>query len=188
MNVYDFDNTIYRGESGADLFFFYLRRDPKLLRKVPWGLKLLAQYKSGRMTLQQVLETYSDEVVGYWQTIGDFDGDVVRFWDKNEHKIKPFYLSRRRDDDVILSACPDIVLEEICRRLNIRQYIGTETDRETRRLVRFCYRENKASAFRERYPDAVVENFYTDSFNDSAMIELAENAYLVKGERCRKIK
>ena len=77
MNVYDFDNTIYRGESGADLFFFYLKRDPKLLRKVPWGLKLLAQYKSGRMTLQQVLETYSDEVVGYWQTIGDFDGDLA---------------------------------------------------------------------------------------------------------------
>lgn len=35
MNVYDFDNTIYRGESAVDLFWYYLKQDKSLLRYVP---------------------------------------------------------------------------------------------------------------------------------------------------------
>lgn len=31
MNVYDFDNTIYRGESAVDLFWYYLKQDKSLL-------------------------------------------------------------------------------------------------------------------------------------------------------------
>jgi phosphatidylglycerophosphatase C len=188
LNVYDFDNTIYRGESGASLFFFYLRKDPKLLRKIPWGLKLIIKYKTGKMTLQQVLDTYSDEIVSYGSSLANFDKDMVKFWDMNGHKIKPFYLKQRKDDDVILSACPDVVIGEICRRLHISRFVATETEAGTMRLIRFCYRENKVIAFKEKYPDAVIDNFYTDSYNDSAMFEMARNVYLVKGSKMKKIK
>ena len=34
MNVYDFDNTIYDGESGFDIFMFYLKKDPKEIAKL----------------------------------------------------------------------------------------------------------------------------------------------------------
>lgn len=34
MRVFDFDNTIYDGESGADLFLYFLKKDPKGLLKV----------------------------------------------------------------------------------------------------------------------------------------------------------
>jgi len=188
LNVYDFDNTIYRGESGADLFFFYLKKDPSLLKRIPWGLKLIIKYKTGKMTLQQVLDNYSGLIEEYGRKLDRFDRDMVEFWNKNEHKIKPFYQKQRRDDDVILSACPDIVIGEICRRLNIHRFVATETEPGTRRLIRFCYRENKAKAFTERYPDAVIDNFYTDSYNDSAMFDMAKNVYLVKGNKMKKIK
>lgn len=188
MNVYDFDNTIYRGESGVDLFLYYLKKDPKLLAKIPWGLSAVLKYKAGKMSLEQALENYSGVVEDYCRGIENIDSDVTEFWDNNSRKIKSFYLRQRRDDDVILSACIDVVLEEICKRLNIKNYIASTTDLDSMKLVNFCFRENKVKAFRERYPDAVVENFYTDSYNDQPMIDLAQNAYLVRGDRLVKIK
>ena len=45
MNVYDFDNTIYRGESAVDLFWYYLKQDKSLLRYVPEVAAALVRYK-----------------------------------------------------------------------------------------------------------------------------------------------
>ena len=35
MNVYDFDNTIYRGESVLHFFFFYIKKTPYLIKYIP---------------------------------------------------------------------------------------------------------------------------------------------------------
>lgn len=189
MNVYDFDNTIYNGESGVDLFLYYLKKDPKLLKKLPWAVAAVSKYKSTNMTLDDALNNYAYVIEEYAaESIKDIHADVDSFWNKNSSKIKSFYFKQRKEDDVILSACIDVVLEEICRRLNIKNYIGSETDLENMKLVNFCYRENKVKAFKKRFPDAVIENFYTDSYNDQPMIDLAQNAYLVKGDKLIKIK
>lgn len=188
MNVYDFDNTIYKGESGVDLFLYYLKKDPKLVSKIPMALTVITKYKAGKISLDEVMNTYSGVVEEYCQSIEDIGSDVDAFWDEHSRKIKSFYLKQRKDDDVILSACIDVVLEEICKRLNIKNYIATQTDLNSRKLVNFCFRENKVKAFRKRYPNAVVENFYTDSYNDQPMIDLAQNAYLVRGDKMVKIK
>ena len=39
----------------------------------------------------------------------------------------------------------------------------------------------------EKYPDAKIENFYTDSENDRAMMNLAKNSFLVKGKQIRRM-
>ncbi|MBR2732578.1 MAG: haloacid dehalogenase-like hydrolase [Clostridia bacterium] len=189
MNVYDFDNTIYHGESGVDAFFFYLKRHPQLLLALPWGIHAVARYKRGSLSIDDAIAQYSGTIEAFCRKhITDPDGDVKRFWDTHMHKIKPFYLAQRKPDDVILSASMDIFLAEICRRLGIGTFIGSVTDVERMRMISFCYRENKVAAFRAAFPDAVVENFYTDSLNDTPMIELAQNAFLVKGDVVTKIK
>lgn len=188
MNVYDFDNTIYRGESGVDLFLGYLKKDPRLLRMFPMAVKCIYKYKTGKMSLDEVMDKYAGVVENFAQTIEDIESDVIDFWDKNSNKIKSFYLKQRQDDDIIISACLDVVLEEICRRLNIKNFVGSKTDLESRKLVDFCFRENKVKVFKEKFPDAEIDNFYTDSLNDQPMIDLARNAYLVKGDRLIKIK
>ncbi len=43
MNVYDFDGTIYDGDSSVDFFLYALKQKPPLLRYVPrqvWGFIL----------------------------------------------------------------------------------------------------------------------------------------------------
>lgn len=188
MNVYDFDNTIYDGESVLDLFKFYIKKDPKLLKEVPWVTKAAFRYKSGKMTLDDALVDYKDRVEELSKTIENIEQNVVDFWDLNCVKIKPFYLKQRKEDDVIVSACLDIIMVEICKRLGIKNYIASETDMENHKLLSFCFRENKVKAFKAKYPDAVIENFYTDSMNDKPLIDLAQNAYLVKGNVITKIK
>lgn len=188
MNVYDFDNTIYRGESAIDFFIYFLKKDPKLLAYVPQVVKALFDYKAQRITIDDALSKYAALVEDYCRSVEDLQGEIREFWNKNTGKIKPFYSQLRKEDDVILSAGFDIVLEEMGRRTGIKNIVSTETDRENFRIINFCFRENKVKAFRARYPDAVIENFYTDSLNDQPIIDLAQNAYLVKGNKITKIK
>lgn len=188
MNVYDFDNTIYRGESAIDFFVYFLKRDPKLLAYAPSVAKALAGYKAQKITIDEALDKYAVIVEDYCRSIENLDEHIKNFWDINSKKIKTFYLKQRKVDDVILSAGFDIVLEEMGRRMNIKNIIATETDRDNFKIVNFCFRENKVKAFKTRYPDAVIENFYTDSLNDQPIIDLAQNAYLVKGNKITKIK
>lgn len=188
MNVYDFDDTIYRGESGVDLFQYYLKRDKSLLRYVPGVAVALVQYKRGRIGIDEALSVYGARVASYFHTIPDFDADMKIFWDTHMKNIKPFYARLHRPDDVILSASPERVLAEVCRRLGIVHCIGTQMDEETGAITRLCFRENKVGCLLDRFPDAKIDNFYTDSYNDQPIIDLAEHAFLVKGDRIRQLK
>ena len=188
MNVYDFDNTIYQGESAIDFFLYFLKRDPKLWAYAPKVVKAFAGYRAQKVSIDEAMSKYGSLVENYCRTIVNLDEHIKNFWDINIKKIKPFYFGLRKEDDVILSAGFDVVLEEMGRRMNIRNIVSTETDLENFRIVNFCFRENKVKAFRARYPDAVIENFYTDSLNDQPIIDLAQNAYLVKGDKIEKIK
>ena len=123
-----------------------------------------------------------------FQKADRLDAWVVEFWDQNEYKIKPFYRAQQQEDDLIITASLGFFIREIFRRIGIRHYICTEIDPKTGKLEFLCYHENKVKVFRERYGDTRIEEFYTDSRNDQPLIDLAENAFLVKGDRIERIK
>lgn len=188
MNVYDFDNTIYRGESGVDLFRYYMRRDPSLLKKLPDGIKLVARYKMGKIDMQGAFAGALQQVEDYVSRLTTLDEDMVDFWKKNIHKIKPWYFKQRRDDDLIISAGPEVSLQVICKHLNIKRFIGSRYDQEAGRITFVCLRDNKVQAFREQYPDEQIENLYTDSYNDKPLMEISDNVFMVKGNAIKQIK
>ena len=45
MNVYDFDGTIYNGDSSVDIYFFLLKRYPKLIAYFPKQILGIVKYK-----------------------------------------------------------------------------------------------------------------------------------------------
>lgn len=187
MNVYDFDNTIYDGETVVDFFFFCLKRKPGLIRFVPAVLSAWIKYRLCVVTMAE-LESQAEKYLQlFLEMAGEITGAVQAFWDANERKIKPFYAQLRREDDVIISGSCDFILDEICRRLNIRHCICSSVDFKTGRLRRICYREKKPALFRAEYPDAEIENFYSDSKNDLPMMRMAQNAYIVKGHKIIKV-
>ncbi len=189
MNVYDFDNTIYDGESTLDLFFFYLRRQPRLLRNLPTVLSAFARYKRGEVTLEEMTDRYLPMVEKEILNVCDFENDPAVFWDAHMDKIKPLYRKLQREDDLIITASPDFTIEEICRRLGIRRYLTSVIDRETGKIERINARKNKTRFFFEQYGGETIDNFYTDSVeNDLPLIEAARHAFVVKGEKIIQIK
>ena len=75
MNVYDFDDTIYDGESTLHLFFFYLKKKPSLLRYMPKVLKAFARYKKGLVSVDEMLTQYAPIVESMFNEVVDLEND-----------------------------------------------------------------------------------------------------------------
>lgn len=192
MNVYDFDNTIYDGESLIEFFKYFLKLDKSLLKYAPELFTALLKYKRGAISIEQALSRYGGHFTDYFaKTVSsglDLDYHIERFWDLHANRIKPFYADVKKDDDVIVSCSPEFSLKVICRRLGIKRYIGTVINEKTGEIERMCFRENKVKAFKEAFPDAEIDALYTDSVNDAPLMEISKTVYLVTGNKIERIK
>ena len=122
----------------------------------------------------------------FMKIAGDMDELAKCFWDRNLHKIKEFYKSAHRSDDVILSASFSFLLDEMASRLGITNLVCSRMDMDTGEVLELCFRDNKPKLFAKYFPDGVIDNFYTDSLNDMPMIKLAKNSFIVKGDKIKK--
>lgn len=189
MNVYDFDETIYDGESSVEFFLYYFRKDPTLIRFLPDVMKALFLYKREKISLDSFINDYGSTIEDYIQTHkSDFEKCVDDFWNKKMKKIKPFYLERQKEDDVVISASPDFLLREACNRLGIKNLICTHIDLETGKLSHPCFREAKIDCFKEVYNECEIDDFYTDSMNDKFLMPFAKRVFIVKGNKVEQIK
>lgn len=190
MNVYDFDNTIYDGESAFDFFISYLKVRPSLILKLPKVIIAFGKYKLGKITTDKMMTEYAPLIREVFCDYDKWDEFVKSFWDSHEKNIKKFYLESRQDDDVILTASPQITINEIAKRLGIKNVVCSVIDNETGEVTRLCMRERKIDAFYEMFgKEAKIDSFYTDSIeNDKFFADLADNVYLVSGNEIKKIK
>lgn len=189
MNVYDFDNTIYDGESCLHLFFYFVRKDTSLIRFIPKVVNAFAQYKKGNITIEKALEKYAPSIEEYLGNHPGLLSDTSEFWDKHIKNIKSFYADIQRPDDLIITASPEDSMKEICLRLGIKNFIGTRIESDTGKITRLCMRENKVKAFFDAYPEGKIDSFYTDSpENDGPLIEISQSAYVVSKNTITKIK
>ena len=176
MNAYDFDKTIYPGDSATHFWLFCLRRRPLTILSGFRALAPLSKGLTGRLSRGEVKQT----LYSCLRLIPDVRAEAAAFWDRHIDRIYPWYLARRREDDLIISASPDFLIGEACRRLGVR-YIATDMDLRTGHILgENCRGEEKVRRFRREYGDAAVEEFYSDSLSDRPMMELAERGYLVK--------
>ena len=189
MRVFDFDNTIYDGESGVDLFLYFLKKDTKgLMKYAPKFFEGFLKYKKAKITVDEMMEDYSFILKEYSQQIDDIYGEFEKFWDLNEENVKNFYRHIQKDDDVIVSACPVCLLKIICDRIGIKNYIGSDINPLTGEMKNICYKDNKVKAYRDVYGDTPIDEFFTDSISDVAMIEISDNVFWVDGETITQIK
>lgn len=189
MRVFDFDNTIYDGESGFDLFLYYLKKDTKGVAKyAPKFIECFLKYKAHSITIDEVKTKYAAYIRAYLKKIDNISKDFEDFWNKNEKNVKSFYYKIKRDDDVILSACPICLLEIMTKRLGLNNVIGSEFNIETGEIGEICYNENKVNMFRKVYGDVEIDEFYTDSISDKPIMDISKNVFLVNGDKIIKIK
>ena len=103
MNVYDFDGTIYNGDSSIDIYFFLLKRYPKLIIYLPKQIFGIIRYKLRLCSKEEMKERY----FSFLQGVQTDENYLADFWKQNQKKVKKWYLSQKRKDDVIISASPE---------------------------------------------------------------------------------
>ena len=126
MRVFDFDGTIYDGESLFDLYLFSAKYNPKVLRYIAPVLRYAIKYKLGRATFDQMEYGVGKLCHGYLSELAEsleFEELVNAFWDQNMKRIKPWY--EPREDDAILTASFDITVGEACRRLGVQHLVSS---------------------------------------------------------------
>lgn len=189
MRVFDFDNTIYDGESGFDIFVYFFKKDPKGLAKyAPKFFECFLKYKRQKITVEEVLNDYGIFLKEYCEKINDVYADFEKFWDQNQENIKSFYYDIQDENDIIVSACPLCILKIICDRIGIKHVIGSDVDPVTGQINNICYKERKVQSFRQIYGDVEIDEFYTDSMSDKPMMDISKNVFLVNGNKIMLIK
>ncbi len=179
MNVYDFDNTILRGDSSARFFGWCLTHYPRMWTDLP------GQALNGLLFLLKIRpkQAFKQRMFHYFSLI-DTDRALRDFWRKNLRRVKPWYVAAHRDDDVVISASPEGLIRPACQALGIRAVMGSPVDMRTGVYSGTnCHGAEKVRRFRAAYPDADIENFYSDSHSDDPLARLAQKAWLVKGDR-----
>ena len=189
MNIYDFDNTIYDGESFFDFFLEYVKVNPVFVRFLPKVMFAFLKYKLGKVTVEQMMTDYAPVIKKCYCDYDKWEEFTQKFWDGHMHKIKSFYKEVQKEDDLILTASPELTIKEIAKRLGIKNIVCSKIDDETGQITRICMRQNKIKALKEDFGDVEIDDFYTDSIkNDGFFAEYAKRVFLVKGDEITQIK
>ena len=177
MNVYDFDKTIYDGDSATDFYIYLLKKYPKLWLNIPTIIYgFLGHYVASKSKTWMKEKFYAG-----FKYIPDVNKEIKLFWDINIDKIFPYYLVQQKEDDIIISASPLFDIKEICDRLGIKTYLASNVDPKTGKYDgENCWGEEKVKRLKEIIPNPKVDNFYSDSLSDTPLALLANQAYIIK--------
>ena len=178
MNGYDFDDTILKGNSMVRFSMFCTLRLPYLILFIPvlivaFLLRLVRILSKNR---------YLHMISWFVAVVPRAEWFARKFWDKNMTRIKQWYLDQRRDDDVVVSASPQFLVGEACRRLGIRCLGSPLSPRSARLHGEHVYAEQKVETYRDAFGDEPLATYYSDSLSDTPMFKLAEKGYFVDGD------
>lgn len=186
MNVFDFDNTLYDGESTLDFYFYCVKHHPKLIRFVFVILYNLAKYKMLLITpteFERLAKKYVGDFLFHCPNASEL---AEKFWQTHIKKLNSFYESVRGEDDAVISASFGFLLAPIMSKMGIKKYVCSEVDFETGKVGELCFGANKTLLFNKYFPNEQIDDFYTDSLNDLPMMKMARgNVYLVKNNNVR---
>ncbi len=180
MNVYDFDNTILKGDSTARFYAYCLLRTPRMWLDVP------AQIVNGALFLLHIREkkAYKQRLLRFMQWLSNPDSVIADFWNKNLPRVKMWYRQKHKADDLVISASPEFLIRPACERLGISRVIASPIDKKTGEYFgENCHGAEKVRAFRAQYGSQTPDEFYSDSYSDTPMAEISRKAILVKGEK-----
>jgi len=175
MNIYDFDKTIYDGDSSIDFFKFCIKKNKKCLLILPKLSFALFLYLI-KIKEKEYFKSVFFSFIKYFKNI---DNLIEEFWRENKNKIKEFYKSQKKETDIIISASPEFLLKPISLELNFK-LIGTLVDKKTGKLIgNNCYGKEKVERLKE-INITKCDNFYSDSLSDTPVSLIAKKSYIVK--------
>ena len=126
MNVFDFDGTLYHGDSTFDFCCFCLKQDPSLAKYFPTIFAGFARY-----SVKRIDKTHMKQM--FYRFLRDVDTEsmVEAFWLTHKKNIYPWYAAIHEEDDIVISASPEFLLKPICEELGIHTLMASRVDPHT---------------------------------------------------------
>ena len=148
MKVFDFDNTIYNGESSFDFALFMVKKKKSLLKYLPHLLYFLILYKLCLLSPDDFVKRL-EKFMNVLIENKEFTLQCIKeFWLLNIEKLYPHMLKKITPNDVISTACPSFLIAEIKDVLNTDHILDTNIDIEIGNITLLYFLNIK------------VENFY----------------------------
>ena len=188
MNAYDFDNTIYDGESIFDFFIFALKKDIWLIKFFPLVLFRLIEYKLNLLKIEKIYQTCEIIINSFFKHSNlNYDELIEEFWKLNHKKLKQQFLEMLNEDDLIITGCPNFLINYIKDELKVKNIICTDFDLKNKKVNFICFNKNKVIAYKNKFKNKKINKFYTDSLADIPFMELSSEVYLVNKNNVKKI-
>lgn len=181
MNVYDWDDTIYRGDSTLGFVLYLYAHRPLTLLSIPrtaccgllYGLRIMPKL------------AFKQNLYHMFVFVKDMDRVCDEYVASHMDHVKEFYLQQQKEDDVVISASPLFLISRFCKAVGISYCDASHVDMRTGKYNGInCHGEEKVKRFREMFPAGQIDGFYSDSYSDTPLALLAKEAYIVKGEQC----
>ena len=183
MNIYDFDGTLYHGDSTMDFLKYSIKKHPALVRFLPgMGVACLRHYLLKATDKTTMKERFYRILSGY-----DAEGLLEEFWDIHQKNLFPWYHGKQQqDDDIIISAPPEFLLAPICDRLDIKYLMASRVDSKTGIYTgKNCWGPEKPIRLKEQMGITHCDKFFSDSYSDTPLAKIADEAFLIKkGKIC----
>lgn len=184
--VYDFDKTIYGGETSTDFMRFFLKRNKKYIKRLPYVIKSLFYYNKNLKKSKEIFFKILDNI-----DMELLKNEIREFWKQNNKKIFSWIsdeikVNKLESDELILiSATPSIFLEEISKELGFDKLIATEFVKQKDNFISKiegsnCKGVEKVYRLQEYLENFEIIKFYSDSMSDKPLFDLAKEKYFIK--------
>ncbi len=185
IDVFDFDKTIYMGDSTLDFYIYCLKNNLLLFRFFPKQFMYFIYYKFGKKSKLEFKQVFFSFLKG----IKNVDEIIEKFWEKNFKKINMEIINRAENDIVIISASPFFLLSPICKEIKCTKLIASNVEINTGIFNSDnCYGEEKVKRLNKEVKNYKIINFFSDSKSDIYLARLSKNSYLVRGRKIEKWK
>ncbi len=180
IDVYDFDGTLYDGDSTVDFVFFCLRRHPALLLGLPGLTRAALGLALGRCGLT----AFKTVLFGQMARRICLTEEAALFWQdpKTRARLGRWFERTPRDLPIVIaSASPEFELQHAAELLGVQWLIGTRCDPATGRLLgKNCRGEEKLRRIGEQLGEFEIRAMYTDDARaDGPLLARAQEGYIV---------
>ena len=181
IDVYDFDGTIYDGDSTVDFTRWCLRRHPSLLLALPRFAWTALKLAAGRVGLRELKSVLFSEMARRFS----LEEEAKRFWDSpgTRQKLGAWFQTTPRDVPIVIaSASPEFELRHAAALLGVKTLIGTRCDTATGQLTGpNCKGEEKLRRIGEAVGPYTIRAMYTDSVkSDGPLLRAAQEGYILR--------
>lgn len=189
--IYDFDGTLYNGETLSDFYFYCAKRKWRLYLWLPYLIPLLLLRKCRLISLK----FFKEEAFRFFGKKLSKD-DIYNFWKEKKKDFFPWVKKQLSEDRqkgyflLCISATPENFLYGIVvKYLNFDAFIGTKLDlKDNRKIMGLnCKGKEKVVRFRSwlrkrNIKKYTVVKMVSDSIADKPLYDLAQEHYVVKSD------